>query len=119
MFAANLRHFLRPYHLGDQGSRRRVCPYSNQGRERHQREKYIHRGELEARIEAFVAHYNRLRYYENIDKLTPPTSTSSAVKLSCSPFGEPRHLLWSGSFRRSSVRVDGRNSIKLAEMKSM
>ena len=28
-------------------------------------------GQLEARIEAFVAHYNHLRYHESIDNLTP------------------------------------------------
>ena len=28
-------------------------------------------GELEARIEAFVAHYNHMRYHESIDNLTP------------------------------------------------
>jgi hypothetical protein len=27
-------------------------------------------GQLEARIEAFVAHYNHLRYHESIDNLT-------------------------------------------------
>ena len=28
-------------------------------------------GQLEARIEAFVAHYNHLHYHESIDNLTP------------------------------------------------
>jgi hypothetical protein len=28
-------------------------------------------GQFEARIEAFVAHYNHLRYHESIDNLTP------------------------------------------------
>jgi hypothetical protein len=28
-------------------------------------------GQLEARIEAFAAHYNHLRYHESIDNLTP------------------------------------------------
>ena len=34
-------------------------------------ENYYLPGELEARIEAFVAHYNHLRYHESIDNLTP------------------------------------------------
>jgi putative transposase len=34
-------------------------------------EHYYLPGELEARIEAFVAHYNHLRYHESIDNLTP------------------------------------------------
>ena len=34
-------------------------------------ENYYLPGQLEARIEAFVAHYNHLRYHESIDNLTP------------------------------------------------
>jgi transposase InsO family protein len=34
-------------------------------------ENYYLPGELEVRIEAFVAHYNHLRYHESIDNLTP------------------------------------------------
>ena len=34
-------------------------------------ENYYLPGRLEARIEAFVAHYNHLRYHESIDNLTP------------------------------------------------
>ena len=34
-------------------------------------ENYDLPGQLEARIEAFVAHYNHLRYHESIDNLTP------------------------------------------------
>src|SRR3954470_9572246 len=34
-------------------------------------ENYYLPGELEPRIEAFVAHYNHLRYHESIDNLTP------------------------------------------------
>ena len=34
-------------------------------------ENYYLPGELEARIEAFVDHYNHLRYHESIDNLTP------------------------------------------------
>src|SRR3954462_9543973 len=34
-------------------------------------ENYYLPGELKARIEAFVAHYNHLRYHESIDNLTP------------------------------------------------
>jgi putative transposase len=34
-------------------------------------ENYYLPGELEARIKAFVAHYNHLRYHESIDNLTP------------------------------------------------
>ena len=34
-------------------------------------ENYYLPGELEARIDAFVAHYNHLRYHESIDNLTP------------------------------------------------
>src|SRR5476651_173823 len=34
-------------------------------------ENYYLPGELETRIEAFVAHYNHLRYHESIDNLTP------------------------------------------------
>ena len=34
-------------------------------------ENYYLPGDLEAQIEAFVAHYNHLRYHESIDNLTP------------------------------------------------
>src|SRR5260370_10823562 len=34
-------------------------------------ENYYLPGQLEARIEAFVAHYNHLRYHESIHNLTP------------------------------------------------
>jgi transposase InsO family protein len=34
-------------------------------------ENYYLPGELEVRIEAFVAHYNHMRYHESIDNLTP------------------------------------------------
>ena len=34
-------------------------------------ENYYLPGELEARIETFVAHYNHLRYHEIINNLTP------------------------------------------------
>ena len=34
-------------------------------------ENYYLPGQLEARIEAFVVHYNHLRYHESIDNLTP------------------------------------------------
>jgi putative transposase len=43
-------------------------------------------GDLEARIEAFVEHYDHRRYHESLDNLTParPTSTSAAAGPSCS-----------------------------------
>ena len=34
-------------------------------------ENYYLPGDLEAKIDAFVAHYNHLRYHESIDNLTP------------------------------------------------
>ena len=34
-------------------------------------ENYYLSGELEVRIEAFVAHFNHLRYHKSIDNLTP------------------------------------------------
>jgi len=38
---------------------------------------------LEVRIEDLIAQHNHLRYHQNIDNLTPATSTSGAVTLSC------------------------------------
>ena len=46
-------------------------------------ENYYLPGDLETQIEAFVADYNRCRYHESIDNLTPATSTSDAARQSC------------------------------------
>ena len=46
-------------------------------------ENYYLPGQLEARIEAFVAHYNHLRYHERSTICRRPMSTSDAVKPSC------------------------------------
>ena len=47
-------------------------------------ENYYLPGDLEARIDTFVDHYNHRRYHESLDNLTcQPTSTSAADKPSC------------------------------------
>jgi putative transposase len=47
-------------------------------------ENYYLPGDLEARIDAFVDHYNHRRYHESLDNLTPADVTSAADKPSCS-----------------------------------
>ena len=41
-------------------------------------ENYYLPGDLEARIDAFVDHYNHRRYHESLDNLTPADVTSAA-----------------------------------------
>ena len=52
----------------DTGEDRALASYVNN---RILLENYYPPGQLEARIEAFVAHYNHLRYHESIDNLRP------------------------------------------------
>ncbi len=40
-------------------------------------------GELEARVAAFVEHYNHARAHESLGNSLPPTSTSAAARPSC------------------------------------
>jgi len=40
-------------------------------------------GQFEARIEAFVAHYNHLHYHESIDNLTPMRSAHLGMRVMC------------------------------------
>ena len=49
-------------------------------------------GQLEARIEAFVAHYNHLRYHESIDNL-PPADVIGESLTSCFPRGSLASVL--------------------------
>jgi putative transposase len=56
------------YHPMDTGKDRALAP---DAQEPHPAGELLLPGELEARIEAFVAHYNHLRYHESIDNLTP------------------------------------------------
>ena len=44
-------------------------------------ENYYLPGQLEARIEAFVAHYNHLRYHESIDNLPPADVIGEILRL--------------------------------------
>jgi putative transposase len=46
-------------------------------------ENYYLPGDLEAKIDAFVDHYNHRRYHESLGNLTPLTSTLDAPKPSC------------------------------------
>ena len=59
------------YHPMDTGKDRALAP---DAQEPHPAGELLLPGELEARIEAFVAHYNHLRYHESIDNLTPAGS---------------------------------------------
>src|SRR3954463_5595288 len=58
----------RPYHPMTQG---KIERWHLTLKNRILLENYYLPGQLEARIEAFVAHYNHLRYHESIDNLTP------------------------------------------------
>ena len=55
-------------------------------------ENYYLPGQLEARIEAFVAHYNHLRYHESIDNL-PPADVIGESSASCFPRGSLASVL--------------------------
>ena len=55
-------------------------------------ENYYLPGQLEARIEAFVAHYNHLRYHESIDNL-PPADVIGESLASCFPRGSLASVL--------------------------
>jgi len=55
-------------------------------------ENYYLPGQLEARIEAFVAHYNHLRYHESIDNL-PPADVIGESLTSCFPRGSLASVL--------------------------
>jgi transposase InsO family protein len=48
-------------------------------------EHYFLPGQLEAAVAAFVEHSNHRRYHESLGNLTPPTSTSAAVRPSSRP----------------------------------
>ncbi len=57
-----------PYHPQTQG---KIEPWHQTLKNRILLENYYLPGDLEARIEAFVAHYNHQRYHESLNNLTP------------------------------------------------
>ena len=58
----------RPYHPMTQG---KIERYHRSMKNRILLEHYCLPGELEARVAAFVEHYNHERYHESLDNLTP------------------------------------------------
>ena len=63
-----------PYHPQTQG---KIERWHQTLKNRILLDNYYLPGDLERQINAFVEHYNHVRYHESIDNLTPQTSTSA------------------------------------------
>jgi len=68
-----------PYHPQTQG---KIERWHQTLKNRILLDNYYLPGDLERQIDAFVEHYNHVRYHESINNLTRPTSTSAGPRQS-------------------------------------